>query len=104
MIDKVKTEIAIIEALQTVFDPELPANIYDLGLVYGIDISDTGYVNITMTLTAPGCPVAGEIIGEVDSKVRQVEGVTDANVMLTFDPPWSRDRMTEEAKLELGFL
>ena len=104
MIDKVKTEIAIIETLQTVFDPELPANIYDLGLVYGIDISDTGYVNITMTLTAPGCPVAGEIIGEVDSKVRQVEGVTDANVMLTFDPPWSRDRMTEEAKLELGFL
>jgi len=104
MIDKVKTEIAIIETLQTVFDPELPANIYDLGLVYGIDISDTGYVNITMTLTAPGCPVAGEIIGEVDSKVRQVEGVTDANVMLTFDPPWSRDRMTEEAKLELGML
>jgi FeS assembly SUF system protein len=104
MIDKVKTEIAIIETLQTVFDPELPANIYDLGLVYGIDISDTGYVNITMTLTAPGCPVAGEIISEVDSKVRQVEGVTDANVMLTFDPPWSRDRMTEEAKLELGFL
>ena len=104
MIDKVKTEIAIIETLQTVFDPELPANIYDLGLVYGIDISDTGYVNITMTLTAPGCPVAGEIIAEVDSKIRQVEGVTDANVMLTFDPPWSRDRMTEEAKLELGFL
>ena len=104
MIDKVKTEIAIIEALQTVFDPELPANIYDLGLVYGIDISDAGYVNITMTLTAPGCPVAGEIIGEVDSKVRQIEGVTDANVMLTFDPPWTRDRMTEEAKLELGFL
>ena len=104
MIDKVKAEIAIIETLQTVFDPELPANIYDLGLVYGIDISDTGYVNITMTLTAPGCPVAGEIISEVDSKVRQVEGVTDANVMLTFDPPWSRDRMTEEAKLELGFL
>ena len=104
MIDKVKTEIAIIEALQTVHDPEIPANIYDLGLIYGIDISDTGYVNITMTLTAPGCPVAGEIITEVDGKVRQIEGVTDANVMLTFDPPWSRDRMTEEAKLELGFL
>jgi len=104
MIDKIKTEIAIIETLQTVFDPEIPANIYDLGLIYGIDISDNGYVNLTMTLTAPGCPVAGDIIAEVDSKIRQVEGVTDANVMLTFDPPWSRDRMTEEAKLELGFL
>ena len=104
MIDKVKTEIAIIEALQTVFDPEIPANIYDLGLIYDINIRDDGYVNITMTLTAPGCPVAGEIIAEVDGKVRAIEGVTDANVMLTFDPPWSRDRMTEEAKLELGFL
>ena len=104
MIDKVKTEIALIEKLQTVFDPEIPANIYDLGLIYDINISDSGYVNITMTLTAPGCPVAGEIIAEVDSKIRQVEGVTDANVMLTFDPPWSRERMSEEAKLELGFL
>ncbi len=104
MIDKIKTEIALIEKLQTVFDPEIPANIYDLGLIYDINISDNGYVNITMTLTAPGCPVAGEIIAEVDSKIRQVEGVTDANVMLTFDPPWTRDRMSEEAKLELGFL
>jgi FeS assembly SUF system protein len=104
MIDKVKTEIAIIETLQTVFDPEIPANVYDLGLIYDINIRDDGYVNITMTLTAPGCPVAGEIIAEVDGKIRKVEGVTDANVMLTFDPPWSRDRMTEEAKLELGFL
>lgn len=104
MIDKIKMEMALIEVLQTVHDPEIPVNIYDLGLVYDISISDTGYVNITMTLTAPGCPVAGEIIAEVDSKIRQVEGVTDANVMLTFDPPWTRDRMSEEAKLELGFL
>jgi FeS assembly SUF system protein len=104
MIDKVKTEIAIIETLQTVYDPEIPANVYDLGLIYDINIRDDGYVNITMTLTAPGCPVAGDIIAEVDSKVRAVEGVTDANVMLTFEPAWSRDRMTEEAKLELGFL
>ncbi|HEY4148137.1 MAG TPA: DUF59 domain-containing protein [Chitinophagaceae bacterium] len=104
MVDKVIMEIAIIEKLQTVFDPEIPANVYDLGLIYDIAISDSGYVNITMTLTAPGCPVAGDIIAEVDRKIREVEGVTDANVMLTFDPPWSRDRMTEEAKLELGFL
>ncbi len=96
--------MALIGVLQTVYDPELPANIYDLGLIYDITIRDDGYVNITMTLTAPGCPVAGEIIAEVDTKIRTVEGVTDANVMLTFDPPWTRDRMTEEAKLELGFL
>ena len=104
MINKIELEVAIIATLQTVHDPEIPANIYDLGLIYDISISDTGYVNITMTLTAPGCPVAGEIISEVDSKIRQIEGVTDCNVMLTFDPPWTRDRMTEEAKLELGFL
>ena len=104
MVDKIKMEMALIEVLQTVYDPELPANIYDLGLIYDINIRDDGYVNITMTLTAPGCPVAGEIIAEVDSKIRAVEGVSDANVMLTFDPPWTRDRMTEEAKLELGFL
>lgn len=104
MIDKIKLEMKIIETLQGIFDPEIPANIYDLGLIYNIDISDTGYVNITMTLTAPACPVAGEIIMEVDNKVRAVDGVTDVNVMLTFSPPWSRDMMTEEAKLELGFL
>ncbi len=104
MVDKIKMEMALIGVLQTVYDPELPANIYDLGLIYDITIRDDGYVNITMTLTAPGCPVAGEIIAEVDTKIRTVEGVTDANVMLTFDPPWTRDRMTEEAKLELGFL
>ena len=104
MINKIELEVAIIATLQTVHDPEIPANIYDLGLIYDISISDTGYVNITMTLTAPGCPVAGEIISEVDTKIRQVEGVSDCNVMLTFDPPWTRDRMTEEAKLELGFL
>lgn len=104
MIDKVSLEIKIIEVLQTVYDPEMPANIYDLGLVYTIDIKDSGYVNITMTLTAPGCPVAGDIIAEVDSKVRSIDGVSDLNVMLTFDPPWSREMMSEEAKLELGFL
>ena len=104
MIDKVSLEIKIIEVLQTVYDPEMPANIYDLGLVYTFYISDTGYVNITMTLTAAGCPVAGDIIAEVDNKVRNIEGVSDLNVMLTFDPPWTREMMSEEAKLELGFL
>ncbi len=104
MIDKIKTEVGIIEVLKTVHDPEISANIYDLGLVYDINIREDGYVNIEMTLTAPGCPVAGEIIAEVDNKVRAVEGVSDVNVMLTFDPPWNREMMSEEAKFELGFL
>jgi len=104
MIDKKKIEEDIIEKLRTVYDPELPVNIYELGLVYEIAIADNGYVNLKMTLTAPGCPVAGEIIMDVDKKIREVAGVTDANVMLTFDPPWNKDKMSEEAKLELGFL
>ena len=104
MLDNIQTEIKIIEALKTVYDPEMPADIYELGLVYIINIKENGFVNIKMTLTAPGCPVAGEIIMEVDQKVRLVEGVTDVNVMLTFDPPWNREMMSEEAKLELGFL
>ena len=104
MLDKQQIEENIIEILKTVHDPEIPVNIYELGLVYKIDISDAGYAQITMTLTAPACPVAGEIIREVDEKVRTVANVSDVNVMLTFDPPWNREMMSEEAKLELGFL
>lgn len=85
-------------------DPEIPVNIYELGLVYEIKIADGGKVDIVMTLTAPACPAAGDIIFEVQSKLEAVEGVTDVHVQLTFDPPWSRDMMSEEAKLELGFL
>ena len=104
MINKISLEIKIIEVLKTVHDPELAADIYELGLIYDININDNGFVNIKMTLTAPGCPVAGDIIMEVDNKVRTVDGVSDVNVMLTFDPPWNREMMSEEAKLELGFL
>jgi FeS assembly SUF system protein len=104
MIDKKKIEEDIIEELKTVYDPEIPVSIYELGLVYEINIGDEGFVNIKMTLTAPGCPVAGDILTEVDNKIRKVEGVTDANVMLTFEPPWNKEMMSEEAKLELGFL
>lgn len=104
MLNKVKIEMDIYEKLRTVFDPEIPVNIVELGLIYSVAINDEGYVSLSMTLTAPACPVAGEIIREVDEKIREVEGVTDANVMLTFDPPWTRERMSEEAKLELGFL
>jgi len=92
------------EVLRTVHDPEIPVNIMEMGLVYEIKIQEGGKVKITMTLTAPACPVAGDIIMEVESKVRAIEGITDVHVHLTFDPPWTRDMMTEEAKLELGFL
>jgi FeS assembly SUF system protein len=91
-------------ALRTVFDPEIPVNIYDLGLVYEIKIADNGNVKITMTLTAPACPAAGDIVNDVQQKVEALEGVLDCHVQLTFDPPWTKDMMTEEAKLELGFL
>lgn len=90
--------------LRTVYDPEIPVNIYDLGLVYEINIGDRGEVKITMTLTAPACPAAGEIIHDVQQKVESIEGVVDCDVRLTFDPAWTKDMMSEEAKLELGFL
>lgn len=92
------------DVLRTVHDPEIPVNIMELGLVYEIKIQEGGKVKITMTLTAPACPVAGEIIMEVENKVGAIEGITDVHVHLTFDPPWTKDMMTEEAKLELGFL
>lgn len=91
------------EALQTVHDPEIPVNIWELGLVYELKI-DNDTVWITMTLTAPACPVAGEIIQEVQQKVEAIEGVKDVHVHLTFDPPWTKDMMSEEARLELGFM
>ncbi len=91
------------EVLQTVHDPEIPVNIWELGLVYELKV-DEGKVWIKMTLTAPACPVAGEIINEVQNKVEGVEGVKEVHVMLTFDPPWTRDMMSEEARLELGFM
>jgi FeS assembly SUF system protein len=90
--------------LKTVYDPEIPVNIFELGLVYEIRIGDNNRVNIIMTLTAPGCPVAGDIIREVDEKVRAIEGVSDVDVHLTFEPAWTKEMMSEEAKLELGFL
>ena len=92
----------IIEALRTVFDPEIPVNIYDLGLVYRNDIDDRGQVTVEMTLTAPGCPVAGEIPKWVADAVASVEGVGEVSVCLVWDPPWNQDMMSEEARLELG--
>lgn len=92
------------EVLKTVHDPEIPVNIWELGLVYEVKIEDAGKVKIVMTLTAPACPVAGDIIAEVQQKTEAIEGVTDVHVHLTFDPPWDKSMMSEEAKLELGFL
>ena len=90
-------------ALRTVFDPEIPVNIFDLGLVYEVKTEDNGKVKITMTLTAPACPAAGEILHDVQMKVEEIPEVMDCHVQLTFDPPWNKEMMTEEAKLELGF-
>jgi FeS assembly SUF system protein len=103
-VDGAEMRDRIEETLRTVFDPEIPVNIFDLGLVYEIKIDDSGKVKITMTLTAPACPVAGDIVAEVQQKTEALEGVADCHVQLTFDPPWTKEMMTEEAKLELGFL
>ncbi len=95
---------SVVEACRTVYDPEIPVNIYDLGLVYTIDISAENEVRIAMTLTAPGCPVAGEMPGWVADAVGPVAGVRDVDVQMTFDPPWGMDMMSDEARLELGFM
>jgi FeS assembly SUF system protein len=92
----------IVSGLKTVVDPEIPADIYELGLIYKIDISDERMVTIDMTLTSPGCPVAGEMPGMVENAVNAVPGVQGCTVNLTFDPPWDKDRMSEEAKLACG--
>ncbi len=88
----------IIEVLKTIYDPEIPLNIYDLGLIYGIEISEDGKVHILMTLTAPGCPIADSLIYEIKDRLMQLEGVKDVEVELTFDPPWTLERITEEGK------
>lgn len=94
----------VVEALRSVYDPEIPVNIYDLGLIYRLDIDADGQVRIDMTLTAPGCPVAQTFPCTVECAVKAVEGVKDAKVELVWDPPWSRDRMSEAALLQLGML
>ena len=95
---------AIIDALKEIYDPEIPVNIYDLGLVYGVDVSEEGHAVVTMTLTTPHCPVAESMPGEVELRVGAVPGVGDAQVNLVWDPPWDPQKMSDEAKLELGML
>jgi FeS assembly SUF system protein len=97
-------EEQVVDALRGVYDPEIPVNIYDLGLIYTLDIDAHGVVNIAMTLTAPGCPVAQTFPGTVECAVKCVPGVSDARVELVWDPPWTKERMTEAAKLQLGLI
>ena len=95
-------EAQVTEALRTVFDPEIPVNIYELGLIYEVKVDPSGAVDIRMTLTSPNCPAAGTLPGEVGEKAKGVPGVADAKVEVVFDPPWDSSKMSEAAKLELG--
>ena len=102
--DIMQLETEIVRAIKTVFDPEIPVNVYDLGLIYKIDIDEYDNVDLDMTLTAPNCPVADSIIMEVETKVKSVKQVNNVVVNLVFDPPWDKEMMSEEAQLELGFM
>jgi FeS assembly SUF system protein len=94
----------VIEALKEIYDPEIPVNIYDLGLIYGVDVTEDGDVALVMTLTTPHCPVAESMPGEVELRIASVPGVRDAQVEVTWDPPWDPSKMSDEARLELGML
>jgi FeS assembly SUF system protein len=99
-----QTEEKIVRMLKTVYDPEIPVNVYDLGLIYSIDLQQNGDLTVDMTLTAPNCPLVDYIVEDVKMKLEAIEGVKNVNVNLVFDPAWNKDLMSEEAKLELGFL
>ncbi|MFO7670200.1 MAG: iron-sulfur cluster assembly protein [Bacteroidales bacterium] len=102
--DFLEIEGKIAEALKNVYDPEIPVNVYDLGLIYEIDVTEEAEANIKMTLTAPNCPMVDMLLADVEEAVLAVEGVEKVNINLVFDPPWEKSMLSEEAKLELGFL
>ncbi|MDA3952744.1 MAG: SUF system Fe-S cluster assembly protein [Bacteroidales bacterium] len=102
--DFMALEAEIVKTLKEIFDPEIPVNIYDLGLIYAIEVDDDKEVEVKMTLTAPNCPMADQLLGEVHEKVNAVEGVKKAKINLVFDPPWDKSLMSEEAMLDLGLL
>ncbi|MBP8790268.1 MAG: SUF system Fe-S cluster assembly protein [Breznakibacter sp.] len=104
MAEFMQLESQIVEAIKTIYDPEIPVNIYDLGLIYEVDVNEQNEVRIVMTLTSPNCPVAESLPEEVIEKVKAVEGVKEVELNLTFDPPWSREMLSDEALLELGLL
>jgi len=97
-------EVKIVSVLKNIFDPEIPVNIYDLGLIYEIQVDEDATVHIKMTLTAPNCPMADDLLNEVNQQVRGMEGVKDLDLILTFDPPWDQSMLSEEAALELGLM
>ena len=101
--EKTKIEERIVDVLKTVYDPEIPVNIYDLGMIYKIDVDETGNLDMDMTFTAPSCPAADFILEDVRTKVESVDGVKSANINLVFDPVWDQSMMSEEARVELGF-
>jgi FeS assembly SUF system protein len=103
-LDKSALEEKVIDMIRTIYDPEIPVDIYELGLIYEVAVDDDANVDITMTLTSPSCPVAESMPAEVEEKCGSVEGVTKAKVELTFEPPWDKDMMSEAAMLELGFM
>jgi FeS assembly SUF system protein len=102
--DKAALESMIVKALKNVYDPEIPVNVYDLGLIYEIDVKEKGEVDITMTLTAPNCPMADIVLNDVETYVNDVKHVEKVNVHLTFDPPWDKNMLSDEARLELGLM
>ena len=102
--EKIELEQKIVEMIKTVYDPEIPVNIYELGLIYRIDLSEETVCTIDMTLTAPNCPAADFLVEDVKQKVGSIDGIETVNVNIVFDPEWNKDMMSEEAKLELGFL
>jgi FeS assembly SUF system protein len=103
-VNKVDLENQVVAVLKTIYDPEIPVDIFELGLIYEVAINDHAFVDIDMTLTSPNCPVAETLPKEVEDKVAALEQISGAKVSIVFDPPWDRDMMSEEAKLELGFL
>ena len=102
--NKKELENRIIEVIKTIYDPEIPVNIYELGLIYDVNVNDENMVKILMTLTTPNCPVAESLPQEVKDKVKSLDQVSDVKLEMTFDPPWNKELMSDEAKLELGFL
>ncbi|MHC4955073.1 MAG: SUF system Fe-S cluster assembly protein [Planctomycetota bacterium] len=103
-IDTAAIQEKVIETIRTIYDPEIPVNIYDMGMIYEVRVEENGYAYVKMTLTTPACPVAGTLPPEVEHRVAAVEGVTDAKVELVWDPPWTQDMLSEAAKLQLGLL
>ncbi len=102
--DFLAVEGEIVKVLKNIYDPEIPVNVYDLGLIYNIEVDDNNNADIRMTLTAPNCPIADDILREVHDEIKSIDSVNEVNVNLVFDPPWDQDMMSEEAKLELGLL